>query len=181
MYKIFIFFFFPFLLLATELDKIKEYYNQNNYEKACLKSGEIYNNFSDNEEFLSMYAHSCLEADMINRLVLPIIKLYNTPEGRENASYFATILYEKKLLYHALIDDVDISYVTLPKTEYILSKIFQKFVNGNYNFSDGAYWFMDELDSSISYKLSAEEHQKVKKMFIRTYKDGQIIKVRTYW
>lgn len=169
------------MLIASDLDTLKQYYNDGNYEGACLKGGDIYSDYSDDEEFLSIYAHACLESDMINRLVLPIIKLYKTPESRENASYFATILYQKKLLYHALVDDVDISYVNLPKTKYILSKIFHRFVNGKYNYSDGAYWFIDEDDNSISYKLSAEEHQKVKKIFIKTYKDGQIIKIRTYW
>ncbi len=170
-----------FMLFASDFDIVKQYYNENNYRTACLKAGDIYGELSDNEEFLSIYAHSCLESDMINRLVLPIIKLYQTPESRENAVYFSTILYQKKLLYHALVDDVDISYINLPKTNYILSKVFNRFVNGNYNYTNGAYWFIDEDDSSISYKLTAEEHQKAKKIFLRTYKDGQVIKVRTYW
>ena len=168
-------------LFASELDDIKKLYKDKDYRSTCIKAGDVYNLYSDNEDFLSIYAHSCLESDMINRLVLPIIKLYQTPESRENAVYFATILYQKKLLYHALVDDVDISYINLPKTKYILSIIFHRFVNGDYNYKDGAYWFIDQEDNTISYKLTLEEHQKAKKIFIRTYKDGQIIKVRTYW
>lgn len=179
----FITFFIIFLSysFASDFDIVKHKYEEKDYRTACIKAGDIYNQYKDNEEFLSLYAHSCLESDMINRLVLPIIKLYKTPEGRENAAYFSTILYEKKLLYYALVDDIDISYINLPKTNYILSKIFNRFVNGDYNYKNGAYWFIDEKDNTISYKLSLEEHQKAKKIFIRTYKDGQVIKVRMYW
>jgi hypothetical protein len=183
MHKLFIFFTFllPLYTFASDFDIVKEKYEAKEYRTACIKAGDLYNQYKENQDFLSIYAHSCLESDMINRLVLPIIKLYKTKEARENAAYFATILYEKKLLYYALVDDVDISYVNLPKTNYILSKIFHRFVNGDYNYKNGAYWFSDQKDNETSYKLSLEEHQKVKKIFLRTYKNGQVVKVRMYW
>lgn len=160
---------------------IKKIYEDKDYRNACRKAGDLYQRYSSDQEFLSMYAHACLESDMINRMMLPIIKLYETPEARENAAYFATVLYQKKLLYHALVDEVDISYVNLPSTEYILSKIFNRFVSGDYDYKNGAYWFKDREDASVSYKLSAEEHQKTMKLFLRTFKDGEVLKVRTYW
>jgi len=168
-------------LNATDKNDIINYYKAKNYRKACLKAGDLYQKYKSDEEFLNIYAHSCLEEDMINRTILPIVKLYKTPESRENAAYYATILYEKKLLYHALVDDVDISYVNLPKTKYILSIIFNKFVSGDYNYKNGSYWFNDDDNIEKTYKLSIEMHQKAKKIFLRTYKNGKIIKVRTYW
>ncbi|WP_458701515.1 hypothetical protein ACKGJI_05190 [Sulfurospirillum sp. 1307] len=168
-------------LYATNKDDIIKLYQERNYRKACLKAGDLYNKYKEDEDFLSMYADACIQEDMINRSILPIIKLYKTPKARENAAYFATILYQKKLLYHALVDDVDISYVNLPKTKYILSIIFSKFVSGDYEYKNGTYWFNDENDESIKYKLSVETHQNAKKIFLRTYKDNKIIKVRTYW
>jgi len=169
------------ILNATNKEDIINYYKNKDYRKACIKAGDLYQKYKSDEEFLNIYAHSCLEVDMINRTILPIVKLYKTPQSRENAAYFATILYQKKLLYHALVDDVDISYINLPKTKYILSIIFNKFVSGDYEYKNGAYWFTDENNSELSYKLSTEMHQKAKKIFLRTYKDGKIIKVRTYW
>ncbi len=175
-----------FILLTTFLNAIDKndiikYYKNKDYRKACVKAGDLYQKYKSDEEFLNIYAHSCLEEDMINRTILPIVKLYKTPESRENAAYYATILYQKKLLYHALIDDVDISYINLPKTKYILSIIFNKFVGGDYNYKNGAYWFNDDENSELTYKLSIETHQKAKKIFLRTYKNGKITKVRTYW
>jgi len=175
-----------FVLLASFLyaqskDDLMKLYDDKNYRKACIMAANLYQKYRNDEEFLTVFAHSCLEVDMINRTILPIIKLHKTPKSRENAAYFATVLYQKKLLYHALIDDVDISYVNLPKTKYILSIIFNKFVSGDYEYKNGAYWFSDDDNSKLSYKLSAETHQKAEKLFLRTYKDGKITKVRTYW
>ncbi len=169
------------LLNATNKEDILKLYKEKDYRKVCIKAGDLYQKYKTDEEFLNIYAHSCLEVDMINRTILPIVKLHKTAQSRENAAYFATILYQKKLLYHALVDDVDISYINLPKTKYILSIIFNKFVSGDYNYKNGAYWFNDDNNSELSYKLSTETHQKAKKIFLRTYKNGQITKVRTYW
>ncbi|HIP44649.1 MAG TPA: hypothetical protein EYG93_04855 [Sulfurospirillum arcachonense] len=166
---------------ATDKNDILKFYKEKNYRKTCLKAGDLYQKYKSDEEFLNIYAHSCLEVDMINRTILPIVKLYKSAEARENAAYFATILYQKKLLYHALVDDVDISYINLPKTKYILSIIFNKFVSGDYDYRNSAYWFNDDDNNEITYKLSIELHQKVKKIFLRTYKNGKITKVRTYW
>jgi hypothetical protein len=168
-------------LNAMDKNDIINYYKNKDYRKACIKAGDLYQKYKSDEEFLNIYAHSCLEEDMINRTILPIVKLYKTPESRENAAYYATILYQKKLLYHALVDDVDISYINLPKTKYILSVIFNKFVGGDYNYKNGAYWFNNDENNELTYKLSVETHQKTKKIFLRTYKNGKITKVRTYW
>lgn len=168
-------------LYATTKEDIFKSYEQKDYRDACLKAGDLYQEYKSDEDFLTIFAHSCLEVDMINRTILPIVKLYNSEKARENAAYFATILYQKKLLYYALVDDVDISYINLPKTKYILSIIFNKFVSRDYDFRNGAYWFTDDSDKELTYKLSAEEHQKINKLFLRTYKANEVIQVRTYW
>jgi len=167
-------------LYATTKEDIFKSYEAKDYSDACLKSGNLYQEYKNDEDFLTIFADSCLQIDMINSTILPIVKLYKSKKARENAAYFATILYEKKLLYYALIDDVDISYINLPKTKYILSIIFDKFVKKNYDFKNGAYWFTDDTDKELTYKLSAEENQEIKKIFLRTYKNNEIIKIRTY-
>lgn len=169
------------VLNASSKEDLIKLYKEKEFRKACTKAGNLYLKYKDDEEFLNIFAHSCLEVDMIDRTILPIIKLHKTPQSRENAAYLATIFYKKKLLYHALIDDVDISYINLPKTEHILSIVFNKFVDGDYIYKNDAYWFDDDKNSELSHKLSVETHRKIKKIFLRTYKEGKIIKVRTYW
>jgi len=166
---------------ANSLSDVKQLFNNKKFSQVCIKSGKIYQNYKNNEEFLNIFAASCLKADMINRMVLPIIKLYKTKKARENAAYFSTILFQKKLLYYALSDDIDISYINLPKTNYILSRIFDKFVKGEYDLKNGSYWFSDDKNPNLTYKLSLEERNNIKKMYLRTYKNHKIIKVRVYW
>lgn len=166
---------------AKTLDDIKDLFLNGKYAKACSMSGALYNAYKDDEVYLNLFADSCLKSDMINRLMLPIIKLNKTKSARENAVYFSTILYEKKLLYYALCDGANISYINLPKTNYILSKIFDKFVRGKYNFKNGSYWFSDDSNIDVKYQLSIVKNSKIKKMYLRTYKNSKIIKTRIYW
>lgn len=180
--KIYILFFiFYSISHAYTIEDLNKLYKNKNFTKACTISGGLYIKYKNREEFLNIFANSCLKSDMINRMILPIIKLYKTKQARENAAYFSTILYEKKMLYYALCDDIDISYMNLPKTGYILSKIFDKFVEGKYDKKDGAYWFSDSKNIDIKYKLSIEMDNNIKKMYLRTYKDSKLIKERIYW
>ncbi len=166
---------------ADDLDNLKDLYSNKEYAQVCSKSGGLYLQYKDNEEFLNIYAYSCLKSDMINRLILPIIKLRKTKQSRENAAYFATILFQKKLLYLALCDNIDISYINLPKTNYILSTVFDKFIKGDYELKDRSYWFNDDLNISTRYKLSVETRSGVKKIYLRTYKNDKLTKTRVYW
>jgi len=180
--KIFVFcFVLSNFLFASTLSDIENLYKQGKYPLVCTQSGHIYTENKNNEKFLNMFADSCLKSDMINRIVLPIIKLYKTKQARENAAYFTTILYQKKMLYYSLCDNIDISYINLPKINYILSKIFDKYIRGKYNLKDDAYWFKDDTDNEIRYKLSIETKNGIKKMYLRTYQNDNIIKTRVYW
>lgn len=168
-------------IIANDLNDLKSLFLKKQYAQVCSKSVILYTKYKYDNTFLNIFAVSCLNSDMINRMMVPIIKLYRTKEDRENAAYFATILYEKKLLYHALIDHVDISYVNLPKTNYILSVIFDKYVKGKYSKKGDIYWFLDDHDQTLRYKLSVEESKGVEKLYLRTLKNDKIIKTRIYW
>ncbi len=166
---------------ADTLKNIEKLYTNGKYFEVCTQSGRIYSEYKGNEKFLNIYADSCLKSDMINRMVLPIVKLYRTKQARENAAYFTTILYQKKMLYYSLCDNIDISYINLPKIDYILSKIFDKYIKKKYIFKNNAYWFSDNTDNEIKYKLSIETKNGIKKMYLRTYQNNNIIKTRVYW
>ncbi|MDX1808106.1 MAG: hypothetical protein R3331_01070 [Sulfurospirillaceae bacterium] len=168
-------------LSADDLNDLKTQFLNKQYAQVCSKSVVLYTKYKHDDSFLNIFAVSCLNSDMINKMMVPIIKLYKTKENRENAAYFATVLYEKKLLYYALIDHVDISYVNLPKTNYILSIIFDKYVKGKYTQKENSYWFNDDKDKNLKYKLSVEEKNGVKKIYLRTLKNDTVIKTRVYW
>lgn len=168
-------------LFAADKNYIVNLYKKGRYARACVEFGKIYTKYKADENFLNLFAYSCLKSDHINRMVLPIIKLNGSPSARANAAYFTTILYQKKLLYNALIDGVDISYVKLPKTDYILSEIFCKYVKKDYVKKNGNYLFKDDKDNSLTHEMSVEKEDNIQKIYIKSYKDGKIIKTRSYW
>ncbi|HET55949.1 MAG TPA: hypothetical protein ENN33_12150 [Ignavibacteria bacterium] len=164
---------------SVSLDTIRQWYVQGKYEKVCsYEVAAIYNTYINNEEFVNMYGHACVETDMISRTVNPINRLIRSPQARANAVYFTTVLYQKKLLYHAFIDNVDISYMRLPRTEHILSIIFDLYVTGNFTKEGDAYIFKD---NELTHRLHVEVSNGINKLIVRSYKDGKIIKTRAYW
>jgi len=105
MFKILFILAFGFLGVqaSISLDTIRQWYSNGEYEKVCsYEVTAIYETYTDNEEFVNMYGHACVETDMISRTVNPINKLIRSPQTRANAVYFATVLYQKKLLYQNL-------------------------------------------------------------------------------
>lgn len=151
------------------------------YEAACNKGFDYFQSNKKDEEFLSLYAFSCLNADYIDRLALPVAMLKFSPEARANSAYFSVILMQKKLLYHALVDNYDLSELHLPTTDYILSKIFDLYAKLGKHEPRSLYIFEDPTNDKISYKLYLEKDYKIAKMVIEEYYDALLIKRHVYW
>ncbi len=166
---------------SADMDRLFSLYQQKRFKKACHLGLKMFKKHKNNSRFLMLYGLSCLNADYIDRLAVPLTGLRYTKAERANASYFATILLQKKLLYHALIDNVDISNLKLPKTDYILSKVFDLFTQKKYEKIDGKYYFSPKDKLSLLYILYIEKGDRVSKMIIEERLDGQIIKIHRYW
>ena len=115
--------FFTFAYSDTKTDLL-QLYNNKEYKAACKLGMDNYGDYTRDEAFISLYAFSCLNADYIDRLAVPISALKYSKEARANAAYFSTVLMQKKLLYHALIDGYPIGSLVLPTTDFVLSKVF---------------------------------------------------------
>ena len=168
-------------LFASVKQNMLELYKNNDYQTACNVG---YNNIKTNmndEEFLSLYAFSCLKSDYINRLAIPITKLKFTPEARANSSYFSIILMQKRLLTHALIDGYDLYSLNLPTTNYILSKVFDFYVKLDLKIKKDFYIFKDKKDDKITYKLYIKKNYKLDKIIIEEYYNKKLIKQHIYW
>jgi hypothetical protein len=151
------------------------------YKEVCSIGTKNFNNYRDDEEYISLYAFSCLYSDQIDRLAIPIILLRNSKESRANASYFSTILMQKKLLYHSLMDGYDISNLNLATTDYILSKVFDLYVKiGKYE-KRQFYIFHDKESPKVTYKLYLQKTLKTTKMIIEEYYDNILVKKHIYW
>ena len=161
-------------LFSSNLSSLYKQYENQEYQKACdygrkylFKNANI-----DNEKYLTLYGLSCLETDKIERISIPMIHLKTTKNFRANASYFSTILLQKNLLFQALIDKKSIKDLHLPSTTFVLSKIFNLFIEEKFILNNGVYKFEDNTKENVKYQLYIEETKKDKKyMIIDIYKD----------
>ena len=156
-------------------------YQNKKYEEVCTIGFNNFQRYKKDEEFVSLYAFGCLYSDYIDRLSIPITMLKFSKEARANSAYFAVILMQKKLLYHALIDGYELSQYILPSTDYVLSKVFDLYVKLGKHKPRTFYLFNDPTDKKLSYKLYISKDDKISKMIIEEYYDTIILKRHIYW
>ncbi len=168
-------------LQGSDMERLFGLYQEKKYKKACQIGLRMFDKHKKDSKFLMLYGLSCLKADYIDRLAVPLTGLRYTRSERANASYFATILLQKKLLYHALIDGVDISNLKLPKTDYVLSKVFDLYTQKKYKKADDKYYFIAKENPDFIYVLYIEKSDNLYKMVIEERLDNHIIKVHRYW
>ena len=166
-------------LFAVSADDVRNWDQIGQYNRICQES--VRNLFIEeqNDALANMYAKACLKMDKVNELVVSTVMLYKTKEARENASLYSTIIFQKKMLYLALCDGVDISYIRTPKINYILSEIFDKFTERAYVKKSDTYVFT--LENGERAELFIKEEEGVKKMVIAIYAGDKLSSIKIYW
>jgi hypothetical protein len=172
--------FFVSLTADVKFDMLK-LFQEKEYDKACKKGLTAFRKYRNDEEFISLYAHSCLQADYIDRLAVPISALKKTEDARANAAYFSVILMQKKLLLHALLDGYDLTSVRLPTTDYVLSKVFDLYAKDPYPKTGKYFAYTDPEKPLLNYKLYTEKKGNISKMIIEEYYDTMLLKRHIYW
>lgn len=159
----------------THDDVIKDY-KEGNYKDVCIKSAKFYKNAEKNEQILSIIGDACAKIDYINPLGYIVRGLVSTPQFRQNGSYFATLILQKKLIYQFMNDAIDLKNLRLPRSEHVLSVVFENLVKNNYEKKDG----------KIIIKLKEKEYrvwlgnERKRVVHIDEYEDGKIIKRHGY-
>lgn len=164
---------------AISLDEINKALESKKYSKVCNNS--VYDLAVKNSDdgLLNLYAIACLKSDYINKLSAVIIALRNTKEARANAVYYSTILYKKKLLHSALVDNLNISSIKLPKCDYVLSDIYDDFINNNYTKENDKYIF--SYNDKIC-ELSLRVDKPFTKMVVKIFDlNNNLIDTKEYW
>jgi len=166
-------------LLAVNSDDVKNWDSVGQYNRICQDSVRDLFIAQQDEGIANLYAKACLKMDKINSLIIPMVMLYKDKASRENAALYSTILFQKKMLYLALVDGVDISGIRTPKVNYILSNIFDDFVSGKFQQDAGKFVF--NINGKRS-ELLIRDEDNIKKMVILIYDDkGKIEAIKTYW
>lgn len=173
---LFIFINFSF---ALSIDDVKNWNQVGQYNRICQENVRNLFIAEQNEAIANVYAKACLKMDKLNELIIPMVMLHKNKEARENASVYSTILFQKKMLYLALCDNIDISYIKTPKIDYILSEIFDKFVEKDYVKKSDTYIF--SLKSGQKAELFIKDEDNIKKMIVALYTNDKIDSVKVYW
>ncbi len=169
------------LYALSPKEQILNLYKNKEYKAACNFGFDDFKANTNDEEFVSIYGLSCLESDEITRLTLPITLLKFSPQARANSAYFSVILMQKRLLYHALLDNFLLSSFNFPTTEYILSKVFDLYAKEQNKEKKDFYILRDTDDSNTTYKLYLEKDEKLDKIIIEKFYNTQLVKKHTYW
>ncbi len=156
-------------------------YQNEKFEDVCQQGFDNFKAHKQDEEFVSLYAFACLKSDYIDRLAVPVAVLKFSEESRANSAYFAVILMQKKLLYHALVDNYDLSAFRLPTTDYVLSRVFDLYAKLEKHEPRAFYLFEDPNDDKLTYKLYISRDYKLDKIVIEEFYDTITIKRHVYW
>jgi len=179
--RLFVFLVLFLNLYATPKNEMLALYQNKQYEDVCNKGFQNLSKYNKDEEFVLLYAFSCLKSDMIDRLTTPITMLSSSKEARSNAAYFSVILMQKKLLLHSLVDGYNLSTLKLPTTNYTLSKVFDLYSKIGKHKRREFYIFEDTLNKKLTYKMYLTTYKNQHAIVIEEFYDGTVIKKHTYW
>ncbi len=120
------------LLEARDIRPFINDFKAEKYNKVCEKGSRLFYGGYTDENFISLVGISCAKVDRINILGMLQRSLVNTESSRENASYFSTLILQKRLIYQFMIDGTDLSDLNLPSSRHILSRVFENLSSKNY-------------------------------------------------
>jgi len=163
-------------LFSSHLSKLYLFYEKQKYDKGCDYGLKYFRKNRNDEKYLTLYGLSCVETDNIDRISTVIPRLRKTEKSRENSSYFATILLQKQLLKQAILDEKYLSDLHLPQTNFIISKIFNMFVQKRFVLKNKIYKLEDREDKSIKYQLYIDKEH----MIIDVYQSDKFTKRYRY-
>ncbi len=146
-------------------------YETKNFEKVCSQGSIFLIKNDKNENILTAIGDACAKVDAINPLGNVVKNLITTPENRESGSYFATLVLQKKLIYQFMLDGINLKELRLPRTEHLLSRVFEELAKGNYTAADQK---VSISTPTMDYLLWLSEDQP-KKVYIDELKNGKLV------
>lgn len=147
-------------------------YEAKNFEKVCNEGNAFILKNDRNEQILVAVGDACSRVDAINPLGNIIKNLRTTKEYRESGSYFATLVLQKKLIYEFMLDNINLKELKLPRTNHVLSKVFEQLSKGNYETVDNR---IEITTPEMNYLLWLSDDDP-KKVYIDENKDGKLVK-----
>jgi hypothetical protein len=180
MKAIFLIITFCIAIFADSKREIFNLYQLQEYERACQTGINHLNKFRDDENYVTLFAFSCLNSDRIDRITTAIPLLKATPEARANAAYLSTIVMQKKLLEHSLNDAFMLRQFKFPTTDNVLSKVFDLYSKQKTLNKTAEYEFVEPSNEKVHYKLYLEGSSSSNYIVIEEWLQSQLIKKHMY-
>lgn len=160
----------------SKTEILRDYQNKH-YQKVCGLWAELIVADEKDENIFTAVGDACAKEDAISSLCNVIRHLVSTKEHRESASYFATLVLQKKLIYQFMLDGINLQDLRLPKTDHVLSRVFEELARGNYVIENDKKVMIQT--GSMKYVLWLE-NQKPQKMYVDEMKEAKLIKRHWY-
>jgi len=164
-------------LIANDYSDFKTYYQKNSYDaykQACQIGKHIFEKNERDEKMLSLIGMACMKADYIDMLGLIQSRLYRSKEGRQNASLFASLVLQKRLIAQFLHDHTALSTLALPVSSHPLSKAFVALRDKNYVTLSQTPLKLEFRDDDIRYQLYIDNEKKGKVAIDLIKSDGTL-------
>lgn len=156
-------------------DILKDY-EAKNFEKICNEGTNLIIKNERNEQILVAIGDACAKVDSINPLGYVVKNLVSTKEYRESGSYFATLVLQKKLIYQFMNDSINLKELKLPRTDHVLSRVFEQLSKGNYEVVEKR---IEITTPEMNYLLWLSDDA-TKKVYIDEHKEGKLVKRHWY-
>lgn len=170
---------FAFLFLHVTLHAISEHsvlekFKEGKYESVCKEGMALFYTGHEEEFFVTMVASACAKSDNLNPLGLLQAKLVNSESARESAVMFSALIMQKRILYHYMIDGMDLSEYSFAYSSHILSLIFSHLKSGEFTLmsEDPKMLKFSEGNREVFVSVSDDE---VKKILVDEYEDSRLI------
>ena len=147
---------------ARDISPFIKDFKAGKYNKVCEKGSRLFYAGYTDENFISLVGISCAKVDRINILGMLQRNLVSSQSSRENASYFATLILQKRLIYQFMIDDIDIAELSLPSSRHLLSRVFENLSTNNYTVISKNPKLIEIEDNGRKIILSTSDDEPIK-------------------
>ncbi|MBN2895565.1 MAG: hypothetical protein JXK05_06710 [Campylobacterales bacterium] len=161
-------------LWATPHEQLAQKLSEGAYEEACIIGKQIVGANERDEKVLSLIGMACMKADYIDALSVIQSRLYATSEARSNATLFAALLLQKRLIYEFIYDGVDLSVFSLPVSDHPLSVAFRSLRDGRYKVLGGNAKQITFAEKGLHYLLYIDDAKKGKIAIDVIHADGSV-------
>lgn len=163
----------------TAMSTYIEMFKAGHYDIVCKEGLESYYGGRNDEMFVRMVGTACARIDNINPLGMLQRNLVSSKSARETASYFATLVLQKRLIYQFMIDDIKIASLQLPYSNHLLSIVFERIANGSYEKLSDDPKVIKVYDGDKSMVISVSDDEP-KRILIDEYQGDKLIRHRWF-